>query len=82
MGNQLGKPHVGLPERRGSTPQDFTAVRAAGTSGVSPPLVEEVTATSTYHKQNTAWQPQRGAGICYQHRVAPRFFTHLEILAW
>jgi hypothetical protein len=37
MRNQLGKPHFGLPKRRGTTPQAFTAVRAAGTSGVSPP---------------------------------------------
>jgi hypothetical protein len=43
--------------------------------------VEEVTAISTYHTQITAWKPQRGAGICYQHRVAPRVFTHLEILS-
>ena len=81
MRNQLGKPHFGLPKRRGTTPQAFTAVRAAGTSGVSP-LVEEVTATSTYHTQTTAWQPQRGAGICYQRRVAPCGFTHRENLAW
>ena len=37
MLSQLSKPHFGLPKRRGTTPQAFTAVRAAGTSGVSPP---------------------------------------------
>ena len=105
MLSQLSKPHFGLLKRRGTTPQAFTAVRAAGTSGVSPPPQprrqagvdvqrrlnahlppaelrapwgEEVAATSTYHTRTTAWQPQRGAGICYQHRVAPCGFTHRE----
>ena len=79
MRNELGKPHFGLPKRRGTTPLAATAVRAAGTSGVSPTLVKEVAATFLYHTPSTAWQPQRGVGICSKHRAAPRGFTQEEL---
>jgi hypothetical protein len=70
--------------RNGGGPRHRPSPRSAPQAPLAsaPPLVEEVTATSTYHTQTTAWQPQRGAGICYQRRVAPCGFTHRENLAW
>ena len=69
MRNELGKPHFGLPKRRGTTPLAATAVRAAGTSGVSPTLVKEVAAT--FHLPHTKYGMATAAG-CWHMLPAPR----------